>query len=195
MGIRLKDIFIGLIPFKNLRHKIRLKYGDFPYCDVSRDVIISHKKNLTLGEYVYIGGKTRLMCEGGVEIGSYTRFGQEVIVLSSNHNYKSEKFLPFDEVNFKQKVSIGKACWIGARSVIYPGVKIDDGVVIAAGSVVTKSVPKCAIVGGNPAKIIGYRDMKLYEKLEGNGKFASFDDVKSVVWIEKEGFKDYLEQV
>ena len=47
-------------------------------------------------------------------------------------------------------------------STIMPGVKIEDEVIIAAGSVVVKSVPKGVIIGGNPAKIIG--DYEKYKK-------------------------------
>lgn len=50
-------------------------------------------------------------------------------------------------------VKIGKRCFIGARSIILPGVIIGDEVVVAAGSVVTKDVPDNVIVAGNPAKI------------------------------------------
>ena len=193
MGIRLKDKLIGLIPFKKLRHEMRFKYGDFPYNYVTDNVVISGRKNLTLGKYVYIGGKTTLMCEGELYIGSYTRVSQQVLVLTSNHNYKSEKLVPFDEYDYKYKVYIGKNCWIGARSVICPGVKIEEGAIVAAGSVVTKSVPKCAIVGGNPAKIIGYRDKETYEKLEAEGKNATFEDVKNRKWIEVPEYKAFLE--
>ena len=59
-------------------------------------------------------------------------------------------------------------------------------------SVVVKSVPKCAIVGGNPAKIIGYRDIELYDKLNRDGKCATFDDVKNRQWIEIKENKEYL---
>lgn len=52
------------------------------------------------------------------------------------------------------KVSIGNNCYIGAFSQIMPGVTIEDNVLVAAGSVVTKSVPKGYVVGGNPARII-----------------------------------------
>jgi len=49
---------------------------------------------------------------------------------------------------------IGRRCFIGARSMIMPGVSIGDGSIVAAGSVVTKDVPAATIVAGNPAKII-----------------------------------------
>lgn len=192
MGLRVKDFFIDLIPFKNLRHKLRFEYGDYPHNTIMKSVRISHRKNLKLGEYIFIGERGSLFCEGGIEIGSYTRIGLEVLILTSNHSYKSDRLIPFDERDFMQKVSIGKNCWLGSRVTICPGVKIDVGAVIAAGSVVTKSVPKCAIVGGNPAKIIGWRDIKTYDKLESEGKNATFEDVKNRVWVMLEGHKEYL---
>ena len=50
-------------------------------------------------------------------------------------------------------------------------VTIGDGAIIAAGSVVVKDVPRCAIVGGNPAKVIKYRDIEHFDKLEKEGKY------------------------
>ncbi|MRS01689.1 hypothetical protein EG832_00440 [bacterium] len=55
-------------------------------------------------------------------------------------------------------VKIGSDCWLGANSLILPGVTIGDGAVIAAGAVVTKDVQPYSIVGGNPAKIISHRE-------------------------------------
>lgn len=49
---------------------------------------------------------------------------------------------------------IGKNCFIGARSIILPGIRIGDGVIVAAGSVVTADVPDHSIVAGNPARIV-----------------------------------------
>ena len=49
---------------------------------------------------------------------------------------------------------IGKRCFIGARSVVLPGVQVGDECIVAAGAVVTKDVPPRCIVAGNPAKII-----------------------------------------
>ena len=60
-----------------------------------------------------------------------------------------------------KRVVIGNNVFIGLNSIILAGVNIGDNVVIAAGSVVTKTVPSGKIVGGNPAKIIGnFKDYK-----------------------------------
>lgn len=58
----------------------------------------------------------------------------------------------------KLGVTIGDDVWIGANSVILPGVKIHNGAIIGAGSVVVKDVPANAIACGNPAKLIRYRE-------------------------------------
>ena len=54
-------------------------------------------------------------------------------------------------------ISIGNDCWIGEGVFIVGGVKLSDGVMVMAHAVVTKDIPPYAIVGGVPAKIIGYR--------------------------------------
>jgi acetyltransferase-like isoleucine patch superfamily enzyme len=49
---------------------------------------------------------------------------------------------------------IGKRCFIGARSIILPGIEIGDDCVVGSGSVVTKNVPARSVVAGNPAKVL-----------------------------------------
>lgn len=61
----------------------------------------------------------------------------------------------FDEL--KPPIIIGNDCWIGQNVFIAGGVKINDGAVVYAGSVIVKDVPPYAIVGGVPAKVLGYR--------------------------------------
>ena len=57
----------------------------------------------------------------------------------------------------KGNIIIKNDVWIGAHSIILGGVTINNGVIVAANSVVTKNVPAYSIVGGSPAKVIGYR--------------------------------------
>jgi acetyltransferase-like isoleucine patch superfamily enzyme len=56
--------------------------------------------------------------------------------------------------NIKVDTRIGQDCFIGGRSLILPGISIGDQCIVAAGSVVTKSVPSNTVVAGNPAKVI-----------------------------------------
>ena len=186
---RLREKLINLIPIRRLRKYLSYHYGWFPGNFVRNDVIISGIKNLKLGGNVYIGADgTNLHCEGGVTIGYNTAIAGGCMIMSTNHNYMSKTRVPFDSTSIHEPVEIGANCWIGARSIICPGVKIEDGVVVAMGSVVSKSVPKGAIVGGNPARIIKYRDLDLYEKIV-SGQVTSELEPKI---IKKEGFKKYL---
>ncbi len=74
----------------------------------------------------------------------------------------AESYVAFDAVIFAHDMTrglrtdtyIGKRCFIGARSIIMPGVTVHDGSIVGAGSVVTRDVPSGVIVAGNPAKII-----------------------------------------
>ena len=69
-----------------------------------------------------------------------------------------EKVIPQpQELPFKGDTVVGNDVWIGYESVIMPGIKIGDGAIIAAKSVVVSDVPPYTIVGGNPAKVIRKR--------------------------------------
>ncbi len=186
---RLREKLINLIPIRRLRKYMSYHYGWFPGNFVRNDVVISGIKNLKLGGNVYIGADgTTLHCGGGITIGKNSVIAGGCLIMSMNHNYESRTKVPFDETAIHQSVEIGENCWIGARSMICPGVKIEDGVVVAMGSVVTKSVPKGAIVGGNPAKIIKFRDLELYDKIVS----GQVEEIEIPKVIKKEGFKKYM---
>ena len=61
--------------------------------------------------------------------------------------------------------------WIGQGVTVLPGVTIGEGAIIAAESVVSKDVPDYAIYGGNPAKLIRYRNIEEFKELKTQGKF------------------------
>ena len=60
-------------------------------------------------------------------------------------------------INPYKRVVVGNDVWIGVRTMVMGGVKIGDGAVIGAGSIVTKDVPPYAVVAGVPAKVIRFR--------------------------------------
>jgi len=67
-----------------------------------------------------------------------------------------------------KSVNIDDYVWIGANVSITPGVTIRKGAIVGMGAVVTKDVPECAIVGGNPAKILAYRDKETFYEIINN---------------------------
>lgn len=132
---------------------------------------------------------------GNVDIYEWDTYGEELVIgnfvsiargvkfiLGGNHKYKRLINYPFnvmlccgnieDDVYSNGKIVVEDDVWIGMDSKIMSGIKIGQGAVIAAGSVVVKDIPPYAIVGGNPAEIIKYRfDKEIIEKLVDKNNF------------------------
>ena len=130
--------------------------------------MLINPENISINDNVHIQPGCKLFAGGGgISIGEGTIFAHEIQVFARNHLYDADdlKYLPYDERFVDAHVEIGRYVWIGARTTILPGVTIGDGAVIAACSVVTRDVPSCAVVGGNPAKVIKYRNTGVYYNL------------------------------
>ena len=141
---------------------------------VGRNVFFSGSRSISSPHMLHIGDNTWIgegffaKCEGGLVIGSGVIISRNVEIWTSNHNYNSEDLLalPYDKRFILKPVSIGDNVWIGSRVTVVPGVSIGEGAVVGAGAVVTKSVPDLAVVGGNPARIIKYRNADRYRQLK-----------------------------
>ncbi len=83
----------------------------------------------------------------GIHIGDNTWLLRNAMVLA--HDYCRGE----NGTGKRYQTYIGKNCVIGVNSIVLPGVKIGDHVVVAAGAVVTKDVPSHCIIAGNPAKV------------------------------------------
>lgn len=105
----------------------------------------NHK--LVIGNYCSIGPNATFIPEDDHQLGTLSTYPWEAVSLHKEHT----------EAISKGDIIIDDDVWIGFQSIILSGVHIEQGAVIAAGSVVTKDVPAYAIVGGVPAKIIKYR--------------------------------------
>ena len=166
----------------NLWSNYKLKKLPFKYKGTNVRILphfkIGHSENLILHDNIVLGENIFINAHGGVEICSGTITGPDVVIFSVNHIYNSTEVLPFaEELDFK-KVIIGENCWIGARSFICPGVVLGEGCVVAGGSVVTKSFPKCSVLGGNPAKLIKKRDELMYFSAKEKKLYNSFIGLK-----------------
>lgn len=84
-----------------------------------------------------------------IEIGDNVTFAPQVYLLA--HDASTQKLLDYTKI---AKVVIEDNVFIGARALIMPGVRVGKNSIVAAGSIVTKSVPENTVVGGNPAKFI-----------------------------------------
>ncbi|NBL64815.1 acyltransferase [Flavobacterium sp. NST-5] len=138
---------------------------------ISYPIDVTKPENLFIGKNAYIGPHSWISTYGKVEIKDGALVGPRVKIYTGNHNYDSDTIIPYDELTIAKKVVIGENVWIGGDVTILPGVTISEGAIIAASTVVTKDVPKGAIIGGNPGKLIKYRDLDKYDRLKAEGKF------------------------
>lgn len=119
--------------------------------------------NIELGEGCYINFNCNFVDDGKIIIGNKVMFGPGVTVATVGHPINPN----YREYMFADPVIIGDNCWIGAGSIILPGVTIGENTVIGAGSVVTGPIPANCIAVGNPCRVlreINENDMKVYYK-------------------------------
>ncbi|WP_341215803.1 DapH/DapD/GlmU-related protein [uncultured Wocania sp.] len=125
------------------------------YCFVSNSVI---------GDYTSVGRNTTII---NAEISKFCSISWNVTIGATQHNYKRVSTHAFSYIEYYGFVEkdlriivrtfIGHDVWIGANSIVMPGVRVGNGAVIGAGSVVTKDVNDFEIVYGVPAISKGYR--------------------------------------
>ena len=159
----------NLLIYKFLRKQYRIhkweKYNKHNFVTLKD---ISNYKNVIVGNKSYGVVDALFHSNTGEKlyIGNYCSIAPNVLfIVASDHNYSGFSTYPFKvrikgdkyEASSKGSIILKDDVWIGANSIILSGITINQGAVIAAGSVVTKDVPPYAIVGGNPAKIIKYR--------------------------------------
>ncbi|MDD4494276.1 MAG: DapH/DapD/GlmU-related protein [Eubacteriales bacterium] len=132
-------------------------------------------KNICIGENCYFGQNTLILStRAKVIIGDDVMFGPGVTIITGNHRTDlvgrtmrsvtdAEKRESDD-----QNVVIENDCWIGANVTILKGVTVGTGSIIAAGAVVTDSVPSFSVSGGVPARVIKKRftDIELESHLK-----------------------------
>lgn len=138
-----------------------------PWSQLNRQVpsTIHPSVSFRSGQNIYIGAHTRVQSgcvlwsspNSKIVIGDYTGLGPGTMIFSSNHQFRLGE--PYHRQPWTERdVVIGRDVWIGAGTMIMPGVTIGDCCVVAAGSVVTRDIPSNSLVGGVPARIIRARD-------------------------------------
>jgi len=109
-------------------------------------VNIKYPWYLGLGDNVWIGEKCWIDNLGKVKIGNNVSLSQGSMLLTGNHNYKKETFdLIVGEIMLEDGV------WVGAKSIVCPGLTMHSHSVLSAGSVLTRDAEAYCIYQGNPA--------------------------------------------
>lgn len=147
--------------YRRMREEITRKIFAF----VGNDVVIrpklkiSYLNKVSIGSRSSIGDRSMIVASGGLLIGDDVMMGPEVMIFTQNHEIPPLGKKIIDGEIVTKKVVIEDDVWIGARVIILPGAVIGKGTVIAAGTVVPGKVyPDNVVLGGNPAKIIKYRN-------------------------------------
>ena len=136
-----------------LRNSYRLRHVDRTFYLGGAGTISS---DLIAGPYSFVGPRAQI-CPN-VQIGAYTMLGPDVMIIGGDHLFdKPGTPIIFSGRPKMPKTIIGADCWLGARSTIIAGVSIGDGVIVAAGAVVTRDVDANTIVAGVPARPIRKR--------------------------------------
>ncbi len=120
---------------------------------LGRNVTLSSSNRI--GNHVTINDSCRVQ---GCSIDDFALIAPECYVITRNHCYEDPSIpIALQGYTDDQPIHIGRDVWIGARVILLPGVTIGPGAVVAAGAVVTRDVMPYTIVGGVPARVIGYR--------------------------------------
>ena len=157
----------------NMRRRECMRIGAFTHIR-GELLTFAHGGEITIGQYCYVGEYSKLWSASHIHIGDRVLISHAVTILDSlthpisvsarHDHYRTiienghPKSINLDE----QPVEIGDDVWIGCMSVIFRGVKIGQGAIVGAGSIVTNSIPPWTVVAGNPARVI--RELTLAER-------------------------------
>ena len=151
--------------FDGIRAVLKQLFGRCDELLINPPFYCDYGKNIEIGNGFFANYNCTILDVGKVTIGDNCQLAPNVAIYTAGHPVHPDSRNSAYEYGIP--VSIGDNCWIGGNSVICPGVKIGNNVIIGAGSVVTKDIPDWTIAAGNPCKAIRRvtdEDRKYYYK-------------------------------
>jgi len=113
---------------------------------IKPEVNIKFPWKLIVGDHVWLGENAWIDNLDDVIIGNHVCISQGAMLLTGNHDYRSASF-PYRNA----PITLADGVWIGAKSVVCPGVQCGKYSILCAGSIATKNIPEFAVYQGNPA--------------------------------------------
>lgn len=166
------------------------------YTRLSSNVVIMNRKALAVGEYVWVWHHSILDATEGLEIGEGCQIGAWVGIFThgseSSIRLLGPQFVHIPNAErrgyTRGKVVLGSYTFVGAGSVILPGVTVGKGCLIGAGALVTKDLPDYAIAVGSPVQVRGSTidlDRKFFADFDYS---ATYYDPQALDLIKGQGF-------
>lgn len=115
--------------------------------------VISHGGQLSIGDDVYIGDGSIIVCRDKIHLGSDSLVAEYVVIRDQDHETSTR---PIRSAGFKSSpIQIGRDVWIGCKATILRGVTVGDGAVVGAHALVRSDVPAGKLAVGVPAHVVG----------------------------------------
>ena len=128
---------------------------------ICKNCVFDNPQKLVIGDNVYIGNNFYSNCIGGLTIGSGTLISYNCTIMTYNHDYKEDLFMPYGLSNIYKEVIIKDHVWIGINVNIAGGVVIEEDSVIGMGTTVAKRITAGSIYAGG--RILAQREEKKYK--------------------------------
>lgn len=147
----------GWFPFNGIKRWVLRRFG----AKIGRGVVIKpHVRikfpwKLAVGNHCWVGQSVWIDNLAQVSIADNVCISQGVYLCTGSHDYRERTF---DLITCPIVVNCG--AWVAAKAIVLPGRTIGENAIVAAGAVVTGSVPPAKIVAGNPARVIGERGIE-----------------------------------
>lgn len=160
----------GLPPFRKLGRDVVIEDGVrifFPESiEIDDDVYIGHdvwlnpvrpEGYIQIGRGSWIGPRACLDAAAGIVIGEEVGIAQYVQILTDEHIADDLTKAVIRTPVWYGRVEVGRGCDLGMSTLVLPGVTIGEGVIVGAGSVVTRDVPPYVVAVGSPARVLRHR--------------------------------------
>ena len=159
-----------------------VRRGRHVHCQWNVTIGPRRRLNVTLGDYVGIGGGCLIACD--LTLGRKVLIGADVAFVGrDDHRYDCVGMAMWDSGRgCGSGVVVEDDVWIGYGSILLSRVRVGRGAIVAAGSVVTRDVPPYAIVAGNPATVIKMRftptQIEEHERIQAKDGNSPFEGVR-----------------